>query len=144
MRRGFTLIEVMVTVSIIMVVASFSMPIITGYKKIKNENDIKVCQMMIMSMINNGKLYCRERNKSGYVLFDIVKDEVTFYCDNKKIDKFIFPKGIDLKSINTKFSKVDINNLGITSDAGTIVIRDENNTNYEITINVGVGHVEIK
>lgn len=144
MKKGFTLIEVLAALSIIIILASFTGPIVSDYERLKNDEDIKMCQFMVMSIINNGKHYCREKQKTGYVLFDIVKDEVIFYCDNKRIDSFKFPKGIDLKSINTKLKRIDINKLGITGDAGTISIRDRNNNNYDITINVGVGHVEIK
>ncbi|SKA76879.1 prepilin-type N-terminal cleavage/methylation domain-containing protein [Clostridium sp. USBA 49] len=144
MKKGFTLIEVLVTMSIITLLIPLTNFFISNYKKLQNDNDIKMCQIMIVSIINNSKQYCREKNKSGYILFDIAKDEIIFYCDGNKKDNFLLPKGIDLKSINTNYYKIDINNFGITNDAGTISIKDRYNKIYEITINVGVGHVEIK
>lgn len=144
MKKGFTLIEVVMTTALIAVLASFMLMSISKYNSIKNDIDLLMCKNMVISMINDGKQYCRDRKASGYVMFDIEKNEIRFYCGGRRIDKFKFPDAIKIYSINTEFSRININKFGIAGDAGTITIRDKNNDLHEITVNVGVGYAEIK
>lgn len=144
MRKGFTLIEVLIAVSITSILMSLLLFSASNYNRIKNEIDVEISQNTVLGMINSAKQFCREKSKPGYVLFDIDKNEVDFVSDNKKIDCFILPKGMSINSINTQYSRVDINKDGITSDAGTIVLKDNKGRLYPIIINVGTGYAEIK
>jgi prepilin-type N-terminal cleavage/methylation domain-containing protein len=144
MRKGFTLIEVLIAVSITSILMSLLLFNASNYSRIKNEIDVGLCQNTILGMINGAKQFCREKSRPGYILFDLDKNEVDFISDNKKIDRFILPKGVSINSINTQYSRVDINKNGITSDAGTIVLSDNNGKLYQIVINVGTGYAEIK
>lgn len=144
MKKGFSLIELLVVMSIIAVVASLSLLGISKYNNIKNEVDLNMTESSILGMINYGKQYCREKEKPGFVLFDIVENEVGFYNQNRRIDGFKLPSEIKIEGINTNFNRIDIDKYGITSDAGTILLRDGNNKIFSITINVGAGYAEIK
>lgn len=69
MKKGFTLIEVLVTMSIITLLIPLTNFFISNYKKLQNDNDIKMCQIMIVSIINNSKQYCREKiNQATFYL----------------------------------------------------------------------------
>lgn len=144
MKKGFTLIELLIAVSIVIMTAAGTAAVFSDYDNIKNNTDINMCESIVLGTINQAKQYCREKQKPGYILFDIINSEIRFYCDGKRVDAFSFPKGIKIKSVNTKLSKIDINSRGITSDAGTITLKDRNGKLYKITVNVGVGYVEIK
>jgi type II secretory pathway pseudopilin PulG len=144
MKKGYTLMEVLVSISIIIIFFSFSLIGISKYKDLKNDIDIELCKNEIIGIINYGKQYCRENERIGYVLFDSVSNQVKFFCNNKRIDSFKFPKGVTMYSINTDNATIDIDKTGFTSDAGTIRIRDGKGIIHTITINVGVGYVEIK
>lgn len=144
MKKGFSLIELLVIMSIIIIAASISLLGISKYNQIKNEVDLNMTESSILGVINSGKQYCREKKKSGFVLFDLEKNGVWFYSTNRAIDGFMLPDDIKIESINTNLNRINIDKFGITSDAGTIRIRDINNKIYLITINVGAGYVEVK
>lgn len=144
MKKGFSLIELLVVMSIIAIVASISLLGISKYNNIKNEVDLNMTESSILGIINYGKQYCREKEKPGFVLFDLAENEVGFYNQNRKIDRFKLPSEIKIEGINTNFNRIDIDKYGITSDAGTILLSDSNNKVFSITINVGAGYAEIK
>ncbi|MFL0246713.1 hypothetical protein [Candidatus Clostridium stratigraminis] len=144
MRKGFSLIELLVIITIIIIATSISLLGISKYNQIRNEVDLNMTESSILGVINYGKQYCREKEKPGFVLFDLEKNEVWFYNSNRVIDGFKLPREIKIDGINTNLNRINIDKFGITSDAGTIRISDINNKIYLITINVGAGYVEIK
>lgn len=144
MKKGFSLIELLVVMSIIIIVASISLLGISKYYNLKNDVDLNMTESSILAMINFGKQYCREKEKSGFVLFDLEKNEVKFYSANMPIEGFKLPREIKIEGINTTLNRINIDKYGITSDAGTILLSDLNNIKYSITINVGAGYAEIK
>jgi competence protein ComGC len=144
MRKGFSLIELTIIISIITIFSLVSFTNITNYNRASNELDSILCEDAIISIINNGKQYCREKERSGYVLFDITRNEVNFFSSGKRVDGFVMPKGVSIHSMNTNQYKVDINKFGVTSDAGTIILKDKAGELHTITINVGAGYAEIK
>ncbi len=144
MKKGFTLLEVIITISILLIIASISLINISNLEKQKNDTDVELCKSMILGIINDAKQYCRENNKSGYILFNSAESKIGFYSSSKKIESFVLPEDVNIYSINTNESKIDIDKFGFTSDAGTIKLRDKRGSLYTITINVGAGYVEIK
>lgn len=144
MKKGFSLIELLVVMTIIVIVASISLLGISKYNSIKNDADLNMTESSILGIINYGKQYCREKEKPGFVLFDLQGNEIGFYSQSRRIDGFKLPIEIKIESINTTSNKIDIDKFGITSDAGTILLRDSNNKLFIITINVGAGYAEIK
>lgn len=138
------MLEILMVVSIIAVLSAASLMTASNYNSMKNDIDLMMCENMILGIINDGKQYCREKQKPGYVLFNLIKNEVSFQCDGKKVDSFMFPEGVKINSINTKLCKIDINKNGVACDAGTITLRDKEGKLHSITINVGVGYAEIK
>ncbi len=144
MRKGFSLIELTVAISILTIFSLAFFLNISNYKKYSSEMDMLMSENMIIALINNGKQYCREKERSGYVLFDVVRNEVSFYSSTKRVDGIKLPKSVNIFSINTKFNKVDINKFGTAIDAGTIILKDKEGKLYPITISVGTGYAEIK
>lgn len=144
MKKGFSLIELLVVMSIIAIISSISLLGISKYNNIKNDVDLNMTETSILGIINYGKQYCREKEKPGFILFDLITNEIGFYSQNREIEIFKLPEGIKIEDINTNSNKLDIDKFGITSDAGTILLRDNNNKLYSLTINVGAGYAEIK
>jgi prepilin-type N-terminal cleavage/methylation domain-containing protein len=144
MKKGFSLIELLVVMSIIAIVASISLLGISKYKNLKNDVDLNMTETSILGIINYGKQYCREKEKPGFILFDLITNEIGFYSENREIDVFRLPSDIKIEDINTSSNKLDIDKFGIISDAGTILLRDCNNKLFSLTINVGAGYAEIK
>jgi prepilin-type N-terminal cleavage/methylation domain-containing protein len=144
MKKGFSLIEVVICMSIIIILTASGLASFTSYRLLANETELMACEDAVISIINNGKQYCRDKEEPGSVLFDTANGNVSFMSLGKTIDSFTFPKGIDLYFINTSGGRVDIDRFGITGDAGTITIRDRYQEFHDITINVGAGYAEIK
>lgn len=144
MKKGYTLIEILVVVFIISILSSITYLSVYSYKNMKNDIELVACENTVLSIIDNGKQYCRENERSGYVIFDVVRNEVAFYCQNRKVDFLKLPKGIKIDSVNINQNRIDIDKFGIAGDAGTIVLLDSNNKYYDITVNVGAGYVEVK
>jgi prepilin-type N-terminal cleavage/methylation domain-containing protein len=144
MKKGFSLIEVVICMSIIIILAASGLASFTSYRLIANETERMACEDAVISFINNGKQYCREKEEPGSILFDTSKSTVSFTSLGKTVDSFAFPRGIDLYSTNTNKGRVDIDRFGFTSDAGTITIRDRYGEFHDITVNVGAGYAEIK
>ena len=144
MKKGFSLIELLIVISIITLFSLAGFSSISNYNRLSNETDMLFSEDMMLALINDGKQYCREKEKPGYVLFDISRNEINFFSSSKKLDGFRLPKGVTIHSINTYQNKVDINKFGITSDAGTITLKDKAGKLYKMTIIVGTGYAEIK
>jgi prepilin-type N-terminal cleavage/methylation domain-containing protein len=144
MKKGFSLIEIVVVASIISILSLASFFSLTNYNRLSSEMDMLMSENMVIALINDGKQYCRENEKSGYVLFDVTRSDINFYSSNKKIDGFRLPKGISINSINTNESRIDIDKYGVTNDAGTIMLKDKSGELHSITISVGTGYAEVK
>ena len=144
MKKGFSLIELLIVVSIITMFSLASFLNMSNFNRFSNETDMLFSEDMMLALINDGKQYCREKEKSGYILFDVSRNEINFISSSKKIDGFKLPKAITINSINTNQNKVDIDKFGVTSDAGTITLKDKAGKLYTLTISVGTGYAEIK
>jgi prepilin-type N-terminal cleavage/methylation domain-containing protein len=144
MKKGFTLIELLIVMSIITLLSLASFFCMSNYNRFSSETEMLFSEDMMLALINDGKQYCREKEKPGYVLFDVPSNEINFFSSSKKIDGFRLPKGVTIHSINTNQCKVDINKFGVTSDAGTIILKDKVGKLYTMTISVGTGYAEIK
>jgi prepilin-type N-terminal cleavage/methylation domain-containing protein len=144
MKKGFCLIELLIVMSIITLFSLASFFSMSNYNRFSNERDMLFSEDMMLALINDGKQYCREKEKQGYVLFDVARNEINFFSSLQKIDGYKLPKGVTIHSINTNQCKVDIDKFGVTSDAGTIILKDKSGKLYTMTISVGTGYAEIK
>lgn len=144
MKKGFTLIETVLTISIILMVTAYGLLKTTDYNKMKVNLDVSLSKSMILALINDGKEYCRMKHSSGYVLFNKDSQIVGFYSEGRKVDGFNMPSGVKIYNINSDLGKVRIDNTGFTSDACTINLKDNNNNIETITICVGTGYAEIQ
>jgi prepilin-type N-terminal cleavage/methylation domain-containing protein len=144
MKKGFTIIETVVAISIILTTSAFGIAKITNFNKVKNNFDFDMSKSMILGMINDGKQNCRVKSLAGYIFFDDANNRVSFYCGGRKVDSFTLPKGISIYNINTELNRVDIDFRGFTSDACTITLKDGFSNFDTITICVGTGYAEIQ
>jgi prepilin-type N-terminal cleavage/methylation domain-containing protein len=144
MKKGFSLIELLIVMSIISLFSLASFFSMSNYNRFSTEIEMLFSEDMMLALINDGKQYCREKEKPGYVLFDVIRNEINFFSSSKKIDGFKLPKGVTIHSVNTNQCKVDINKFGVASDAGTIILEDKAGKLYTMTISVGTGYAEIK
>lgn len=143
-HKGTTLIELMVVLGVLVMIISFC---ITNYFKLydswTNSTNIDFCNNYILHMVKNSALYCKNENKSGYLLFT-GKDKVKFYCDNKKIEEYEIPIEFRFINIESFNQRIGINNLGEILKACTINYEDIKGKVHIITIRVGTRYVQIK
>jgi len=163
--KGVTLIELIITLSLLSILLSFSLISITSLKNYENNIDVDYCNNSILQLINNSKLYCRKENSSGYIQFDLVSNEITFYCYSKqaqkviKIEEYILPKKFIIYNINSEYkrNRISITGMtidgtgidgmtanGVTTSSCTITFRDRRENIHKITIRVGTNYVEVK
>jgi len=144
MKKGFTLIELVVTAAIIIMVAAYGLIKIMDYSKTKENFDMSLSKSMILALINDGKEYCRSRDSAGFIFFNIASQSIEFYCNGRRIDMFNMPKGAKLYNVNCNLNMVNIDRSGFTADACTITLKDNNSNISTLTICVGTGYAEIR
>jgi len=143
-NKGYTLIELIAVMAIIAILLTSYGIGIKWYKSCLNRIDTSYTQDSILIFITNSKHYCREKGSRGYISFDIVDNEMIFFCDGKCRDKFQLPSELSLYGTNLMDNKIHIDNTGFTSDACTIKFKDREGKLHNITLCVGTAYVEIK
>ena len=144
LKKGFSLIELLVSIALLLMVATFININIKGYLNIMNDIDYILCDEAIVSFINNGKQYCREKEVMGRIYFPSNNDSLILYSGSKRIDIYNLPKNFKFTKVGVRNREININSKGITGDAGTLNYIDRKGKIHEITISVGTAHVQIK
>ncbi|MFL0196878.1 type II secretion system protein [Clostridium sp. WILCCON 0269] len=142
--KGFTLIEVLLAISLFSILLSFSLVNLGTFSSIKNEVDVDLTSNRIINFINKSKLYCRDKSKEGgYIYFNVSSQNITFNVGLQKIFKMELPDGFTLNAVGND-NKIKIDHRGITADACSIKFRDRKGELHCITICVGTAYVELK
>lgn len=144
MKKGFTLIETLIVLSLIMILISFNINAAIGCRNIYNNNNIDMCNLEIVSLIIRSKHYCRESGSPGYILCDSSSNTMKFIHNNKLVYKYKLPEGFILYDLNAESGVISINKRGISGSACTIRYYDINKKDHLITMRVGTSYVEIK
>jgi type II secretory pathway pseudopilin PulG len=143
-KKGFTLIEILTAFSLIILILSFELISMSKYKENLNKYDLDYSMTSILQMINNSRVYCREKKTSGFILFDITSNNIRFYCKGSLIQIFKLSSKTKLVYMNAYESKINIDKYGITSNDCSITVRDEKGGNHIISMCVGTSYVQIK
>ena len=145
MRRGFTLIEIILVLAIMSIITGCSVVSVRYYKEVRNKVDADYYCNAVVNFLNNSKMYCRENSCSAIVTFDIVKNEIKLENGISTVRKLIFSNKITLYEVQGRRSNRDIviDNKGYSNDACTIILKDNNLIEHEITMRVGTSYVKI-
>ncbi|MCD2345179.1 pilus assembly FimT family protein [Clostridium guangxiense] len=144
-KAGYTLIEMVCTISILIIVSSFGIIAVKSYNGLKNQIEYKYVNNQILNFINNSRHYCKGRKLEGKIFVDASLNRFIFYKGfDKCIDRFYFPDGFKVYPIQNSHGEISIDENGMTSDACTIQYIDLKKGLHTITICVGTGNVEIK
>lgn len=146
MKKGYSIIEVIICMSLISIVITFSGINIKKFNKHVNEIEVEHCSFSIVYLINSAKLYCKQADKQGKIIFSIDDQNICFYCNQKLIDKIIIPSGFKLEDVKTSkgHNIIHIEKTGETGEECTIPFRDKFEELHSITVQVGSKYVEIK
>lgn len=143
MRRGFTLIELIIVMSIISIIGGCSVLSFKYFKTLENKIDADYYCNAVVSFINNSKMYCRENSCSAYITFDEPKNEMKLINGIKTIRKLKFSNKITLNSTSfyDKIVSILIDNNGNSSNGGKMKFTDNNLKPHEITMLPITGYV---
>lgn len=144
MKKGFTIIELMVTLSIVCIFLSYSLMSIKGYTDITNDIDVNSVDNKIVNFINTSRQYCKINNTRGHVYFIPEQDEIWFLSNSQYSQRFYLPVGFKLNPINLSTGYITIDQRGFTASACTIKFSDRKDKIHSLTICVGTSNVEIK
>ena len=145
MRRGFTLIEMIVVIAIITLMLGCSIISVRYYKSVKNKVDADYYCNATVGFINNAKMYCRQNTCSAIVTFDKVRNEINLENGLNTVNTLAFTNKITLYSVVSRriTGNIEIDKYGYSNDACTIILRDNNLIEHEITMRVGTSYVKI-
>ena len=138
MKKGFTLVELIVVLSLILIISSFSFISLKSFLETKNKIKTKEFLYEIEDMISYGRSYCINNNISGR--FVMVENENTqeliFEIGKGVIRKVEYDKTLEVYEKNKVYPLSIVINIesdgSITSK--TIYLRNKNNEKYKISI----------
>lgn len=142
-NKGFTLLELILVLSIISIFFSISLINIRGYRKLNNKIDVELFSNTLLNYINNSKEYCRDNGVGGYIYFDIERNMITLNCGIRQINNLSLPDDFSLKQVGLD-NKIKITNIGTTGSSCTIQFIDREGETHDITMCVGTEYVQIK
>ena len=142
-KRGFTLIEMIIVVSIMSIIGGCSVISVQYYKTIKNKIDADYYCNAVVSFINNSKMYCRENTCSAVITFDIPGNQMMLHADGMPINNLALSNKITLDNVNVDQSKMGIDNKGYIKEAYTITLKGNNLVKHKITVRVGTEYIKI-
>lgn len=144
-KKGFSLIEILVVMSIIIILFSCSISLVTVGKRITGEISSQTMSIEIVDFISSCIHYCNENGVSGYIICDKKANTIKFICNTHLVYKVPLPKSFILEDLNANngMIMIDSNHWNPRSDC-SIIYEDINNKVHKITIRVGTSYVEIK
>lgn len=142
-KKGFTFIELIMVLSILAILFSYSLVSLSGYNQLQNKIDVDLFSNNIINFINRSKSYCRDNQSGGYIYFDIINKRISLNCDGHEVYNLNVPQGFTLNMVRST-NKIKIDNLGVSADACSIKFKDRKGEYHCLTMCVGTAYVEIK
>lgn len=145
MKKGFTLVELIITLSILLLMTTMSTLGFRGFSSIKNSLKVKEFIYEINDGITYGRLYCIDNNSKGK--FEIIESEGISYLRLENASGVI--NEVKLESALTIDRNENANfSINIESDgkleSKTLYLRDKDNNKYKLSITPIVFLVNIK
>lgn len=138
MKKGFTLVELIIVLSLILMICSFSFISFKGFLETKNRIRTKEFLYEIEDTISYGRSYCINNNIPGrFVMIENKNnEELVFETGSGVIRKIQYDKVMEIDKTNKLYPL--ITTININSDGGitstSIYLKDRNNEKYKISI----------
>lgn len=145
MKKGFTLVELIITLSILLLMTTMSTLGFRGFSSIKNSLKVKEFIYEINDGITYGRLYCIDNNLKGK--FEIIESEEIscLRLENASgvINEVKLESALTIdRNENATFS-INIESDG-KLESKTLYLRDKDNNKYKLSITPIVFLVNIK
>jgi len=115
---GFTVLELLIVLSIVSVISAFSFPCLLGWQASFLG---KLTAQRIASELRLAKIEALRTGVTTQIIFDPVQDFFTYQgCTSKRVN---FPKGVDLCTTNFSRHTILFYPTGTPSMGGTVTIR---------------------
>jgi len=144
MKKGLTLIEILVVLSIISIILLISFPTVKIFDKIKCEAKMNYSVNSTVEFLNGCKSFSRNKEASSIVRWSENKNKLNLYLNTKLVKSFELPDGVLYSGFNPNRGYIEFDKFGYTSDACTISIMDELKEVRTITVKVGTAYVSEK
>lgn len=144
MKKGFTLIELMVTMALISIITATSLICLKGFKELKEKTEMDHAVNSVVEFINAAKSFSRNNNCSTNINISGNKDELELYSNIEKVKFCKLPRGIKITRVTSDGDDIKINNVGKAINACTLTLNNDGSLTSEITIKVGTGYVSEK
>lgn len=148
-KRGITLIEVVVVLSLILLLASIGLGSLNSILSLKDNIEKEQVIYEIIDSIIYAKTYCNDVNRSGKITISKYDNGYYFVFNCADGEKLTKEFRTDLKIYKDDFIEeltflnLSVSNKGIVN-SNTIRILDKKGNKYGIIISVGVNRVYLK
>lgn len=143
MKKGFTLIEIIVVLSIISIILLISFPTVEIFNSLKTKTKMDYAVSSTVEFINGCKSFSRDKETST-TLYRREDNKLSLYLGGRLIKTLELPAEVIYSGFNPTRGYVEFDKFGYTSDACTISIQNENREVRSITIKVGTAYVSEK
>lgn len=148
MKKGSTIIELLVVISIVCIIFSFSYKGYNYLFKIKNDMEINNFITCLESEIYYAKLFCKKKQRTGFITIktEDYNTKLIFTCDGTK-EETKFNRVLSVyDEVNNKYienSSIMINDDGYL-ESKTIKFIDNKGSIYILTIRPGGNKISIR
>ncbi|NMM61393.1 type II secretion system protein [Clostridium sp. P21] len=141
--KGFMLIELMLVITIISILLSYSFLSLSGLNTLKNDIEAETFGNVMVNFINTSREYCRSKRKGGHIYLNVDRECLTLNCGLEEVNRLPLPAKFTL-SIGRTGKEIKIDNKGMTGDACTIIFKDRKGKRHYVTVCVGTAYVDFK
>lgn len=144
MKKGFTLIELIITISLISIIVTASLISLKGFKEFKDNCEMDYTVNYIIEFINSAKCFSRIKGTSSIIVINEEESDIQLYFNRRMLKNFKLPNNIKINSNN---DDIEISSLGKirSGEACTITLTNRRtNDDAQITLKVGTGYVSEK
>lgn len=144
MKKGYTLMEIMAVMSIILIISSFGLMAAKFYKRIKRDYLVETAAYEVENMVLLGKEKAIKENTSGEIVFQLKNRELIVklllnngYREESNLSNALIPYSDYSEELGEYIKSISISNRGQLS-ATTIDFKAITGDLYKLTTRVGV------